>query len=220
MRVARFFIFLLGIFVISALVYAFTTPSTKDIQFTGIIMGNDYIASPLVQGRLDRLLVQEGSFVKKGQLIAEIDPRDLQAARDSAAANIRTFQARLRQSQETRAMDDQQTSAIVEQAEAAVTAARAQLEQAKATLALNQITYQRDEGLFKEGVLTAQERDTAEQNYRGSLANVKALTDQVRVAEGVGGISGREPGRPFQPQPPSGQHRGSNRGGLSLHRLH
>ena len=184
MRVARFFIFLLGIFVISALVYAFTTPTTKDIQFTGIIMGNDYIASPLVQGRLDRLLVQEGSFVKKGQLIAEIDPRDLQAAHDSAAANIRTFQARLRQSQETRAMDDQQTSAAVEQAEAAVTAARAQLEQAKTTLALNQITYQRDEGLFKEGVLTAQERDTAEQNYRGSQANVKALADQVRVAEG------------------------------------
>ena len=68
MRVARFFIFLLVIFVISALVYAFTTPGTKEIQFTGIIMGNDYIASPLVQGRLDRLLVQEGSFVKKGEL--------------------------------------------------------------------------------------------------------------------------------------------------------
>ena len=184
MRVARFFIFLLGIFVISALVYAFTTPTTKDIQFTGIIMGNDYIASPLVQGRLDRLLVQEGSFVKKGQLIAEIDPRDLQAARDSAAANIRTFQARLEQSQETRAMDDQQTAAAVKQAEAAVTAARAQLEQAKTTLALNEITDQRDEGLFKEGVLTAQERDTAQQNYLGSQANVKALADQVRVAEG------------------------------------
>ena len=37
--------------------------------------------------------------------------------------------------------------------------------------------------MFKEGVLTAQERDTAEQTYRGSQANVKALTDQVRVAE-------------------------------------
>jgi multidrug efflux pump subunit AcrA (membrane-fusion protein) len=71
-------------------------------------MGNDYIASPLVQGRLERLLVQEGTIVKKGELIAEIDPRDLEEARDAAAANIRTFQARLRQSGETRAMDDQQ----------------------------------------------------------------------------------------------------------------
>jgi HlyD family secretion protein len=146
-------------------------------------MGNDYIASPLVQGRLEHLFVQEGATVKKGELIAEIDPRDLRAARDSAAANIRTFQARLRQSDQTRTLDEEQTSAAVRQAEAAVTAARAQLQQAQTTLALNKITFQRDEGLFKAGVLTAQERDTAEQAYLGSKASVKALGDQVRVAE-------------------------------------
>ena len=183
MKVARFFVFLFVIFVISLLVYISTTPSTRQIQFTGIIMGNSYIASPLVQGRLERLLVQEGSAVKKGEVIAEIDPRDLEAARDSAAANIRTFQARLLQSDETRAMDSQQTSAALRQAEASITAARAQLQQARATLALNEITYQRDEGLFRGGVLTAQERDNARQTYLGSQANVKALEDQVRVAE-------------------------------------
>ena len=183
MKVARFFVFLLVIFVVALVVYAFTTPSSNELQFTGIIMGNDYIASPLVQGRLERLLVQEGSAVKKGQLIAEIDPRDLEAARNSAAANIRAFQARLRQSDETRTLDEEQTSAAVRQAEAALTAARAQLQQAQAALALNKITYERDEGLFHSGVLTAQERDTAEQTYVGSQANVKALQDQVRVAE-------------------------------------
>ncbi len=183
MKVARFFIFIVVIFVIALVVYVFTTPSAKEIRFTGIIMGNDYIASPLVQGRLVRLLVQEGSTVKKGQLIAEIDPRDLQAARDSAVANIRTFQARLQQADETRTLDEEQTSAAVRQAEASLTAARAQLQQAQATLALNKITYERDEGLYRGGVLTAQERDTAEQNYVGSQANVKALSDQIGVAE-------------------------------------
>ena len=183
MKVARFFIFLFVIFIIALLVYVFTTPSSNEIQFTGIIMGNDYIASPLVQGRLLRLLVHEGSAVKKGELIAEIDPTELAAARNSAAANIRAFQARLRQSDETRTLDEEQTSAAVRQAEAAVTAARAQLQQAEATLALNKITYERDEGLFRSGVLTAQEHDTAEQTYIGSQANVKALQDQVRVAE-------------------------------------
>ncbi len=183
MKIARFFVFLLVIFCVALVVYLLTVPNSNTLQFTGIIMGNDYIASPLVQGRLERLLVQEGSSVKKGELIAEIDPRDLTAARDSAAANIRTFEARLQQSDVTRSLDDQQTSASLQQAEAAVPAARAQLEQAKATLALNEITYKRDEGLFKDGVLTAQERDTAEQNYLGSQANVKALEDQVRVSE-------------------------------------
>lgn len=183
MKVARFFIFLLVIFFIALIVYIFTTPSTSELQFTGIIMGNDYIASPLVQGRLERLLVQEGEQVKKGELIAEIDPRDLRAADESAAANVRTFRARLQQSGQTLAMDEQSTAASVQQAEAAVKAARSQLQQAQATNALNEITYKRDQGLFKDGVLTEQERDTAEQNYLASQANVKALEDQVRVSE-------------------------------------
>jgi HlyD family secretion protein len=183
MKVARFFIFLFVIFIIALVVYVFSTPSSNEIQFTGIIMGNDYIASPLVQGRLQRLLVHEGSAVTKGELVAEIDPSELAAARNSAAANIRAFQARLRQSDETRTLDEEQTSAAVRQAEAAVTAARAQLQQAEATLALNKITDERDEGLFRNGVVTAQERDTAKQTYLGSQANVKALQDQVRVAE-------------------------------------
>ncbi len=183
MKIARFFVFILVIFCVALVVYVLTVPSSTELRFTGIIMGNDYIASPLVQGRLERLLVQEGSPVKKGELIAEIDPRDLAAARDSAAANIQTYQARLRQSDETRSMNDQQTSASLQQAEAAVPVARAQLQQARTTLALNKITFDRDEGLYKDGVLTAQERDTAEQNYLGSQANVKALEDQVRVAE-------------------------------------
>lgn len=183
MKVSRFFVFLTVIFVISALVYVFTTPNTSAIRFTGIIMGNDYIVSPQVEGRLTHLYVDEGSSVKKGELIGEIDPEELEAARNAAAANIGTFQARLAQSDMTRTMSDQQTEAALRQAEATLTATQAQLEQAKTTLALNKVTYERDEGLFKGGVLTAQERDTAEQNYLGSQANVKALEDQVRSAE-------------------------------------
>lgn len=183
MKVARFLGVVGLIFVIALLVYIFTTPGTKQIRFTGTIMGNDYIASALVQGRLQYLSVREGSIVKKGEIVAKIDPEDLEAARNAAAANVRTFRARLLQSNETLNMDEQTTADAVRQDEAAVTAARAQLQQGKATLALNKVTYERDQGLYGDGALTAQERDTAKQAYLGSQANVKALEDQVRVAE-------------------------------------
>jgi HlyD family secretion protein len=183
MKVSRFFLFVLAVFLIALVVYLLSTPSSKAIQFTGIIMGNDYIASPLVEGRLQRLLVDEGSPVHKGELIAEIDPSELAAARDSAAANIATYRARLQQSDQTRSMNDQQTAAALRQAEAAATAARAQLAQAKTLLELNEVTFHRDEGLFHRGVLAEQERDNAAQSYRGSLENVKALEHQVRSAD-------------------------------------
>ena len=100
MKVSRFFLFVFVIFLIALASYLLTTPRSSDIQFTGTIMGNDYIASPLVAGRLTRLLVDEGSSVHAGALIAEIDPLELEAARDSAAGvdldqeqtNLITFQ--------------------------------------------------------------------------------------------------------------------------------
>ena len=183
MKVSRFFFFLLGLFGIALIIYVITTPSTKDIRLTGIVTGTDAIVSPLTQGRLQRLLVDEGTEVKAGQLIGEIDPTELKTVRDSAAQNIRTLQARLVQANTTLAMNDRQTSAAVQQAEASLTATHAQLEQARATLSLNEITYKRNQGLFEGGAIAAQDRDTAESNYRVSQANVKALEDQVKAAE-------------------------------------
>jgi HlyD family secretion protein len=183
MKVSRFFFFLMGLFCVALVIYVLTTPSTKDIQLTGIITGTDAIVSPLVQGRLQKLLVDEGSQVKAGQLLGEIDPTELKTVRDSATQNIRTLEARLVQANTTLKMNDRQTTAAVQQEEASLTAARAQLEQAKATLSLNEITYKRNQGLFQGGAIAAQDRDTAESNYLASQANVKALEDQVKAAE-------------------------------------
>ncbi len=164
-------------------VYVSTTPSSKAPQLTGVVTGTDEIVSPLIQGRIEQLLVDEGSEVKAGQLIAEIDPTELQAARDAAAENIHTLQARLQQSSTTREMNDEQTAASIQQANASLTAARAQLDQARATLSLNEVTYKRDQNLFQGGVVSAQERDTSEDNWLASQANVKSLEDQVRAQE-------------------------------------
>ncbi len=184
MKVSKFFVVLLVLFGIAAVIYAVSTPSTKYIQLTGIVTGTDEIVSPLIQGRLSRLLVDEGSEVKAGQLIAEIDPTEFKAQRDAAADNIRTLQARLQQSTVTQSMDAAQTRAAVQQAEASVTAAKAQLDQARATNQLNEITYKRDETLFQEHVIAAQDRDVAKATWDASQANVKALEDQVKAAEG------------------------------------
>jgi HlyD family secretion protein len=184
MKVSKFFIILLVLFGIAAVIYAVSTPSTKDIQLTGIVTGTDEIVSPLVEGRIERLLVDEGSEVKTGQLIAELDPTEYKAQRDAAADNIHTLEARLRQSSATQSMNDAQTQAAVQQAEASVTAAKAQLEQARATNQLNETTYKRDQTLFDEHVIAAQDRDVAKATWDASQANVKALEDQVKASEG------------------------------------
>jgi HlyD family secretion protein len=183
MTVGRFFIFLGVLFLIALGLYIAYTPHEREIPLVGIVTGTDEIVSPMVTGRLERLLVDEGSSVKAGDLIAEIDPAELVAARDAASANIRMLEARLSQSNTTRSMSDETTSAGVDQASASLTSMRSQLDQARAMLQLNQVTYQRDQGLFQGGAIAAQERDTAEANYLASQANVKALEDQIKALE-------------------------------------
>ncbi len=183
MKLSKFFVFVGVLFVIALIVYLSTTPHGNDILLTGVVTGNDVIVSPQVAGRMIRLAVDEGSEVHKGDLIAELDPAELAAARDSAAANIRALEARVNSAQGTRSWTDDQTSAALRQAEATLTATRSQLTQAQANLWRDQQTYKRQQALFDGGVASAQDRDLADAALRSSDAAVKALEDQVHAAE-------------------------------------
>jgi len=189
MKVSRFFIFLFVLFIIAGVIYFFTTPRGGDIQLTGIVTGNEVIVSPQTAGRLQTLLVDEGSQVKAGQLVAEIDPRDQEAALKAAEDNIHTLQARLTQSSETKSMNDSQTSSALRQAQAAVNATNSQLDQARATLWQTEQTYNRQKSLAEQGVVPAQARDDADAAHRVAEANVKAIQDQVRAAQAQVGVA-------------------------------
>ena len=51
------------------------------LTLTGIVTTHEVNVSPLIQGRVTRLLVQEGDEVKADQLLAVLDPQELQADR-------------------------------------------------------------------------------------------------------------------------------------------
>jgi HlyD family secretion protein len=183
MRISRFFIFVAGLFVVALVVYFATTPRGSEILLTGSVTGTDVIVSPQLAGRMIRLNVDEGSEVHKGDLIAELDPAEYIAARDSAEANIRMLEAKVNSARDTRSWTDDQTRAALQQAEATLTSTQSQLVQAQANLWRDQQTYKRQKGLFQEGVVSAQDRDFADAAARASDAAVKSLQDQVRAAE-------------------------------------
>jgi len=173
------------LFVVALVIYVVSTPKTNAIPLTGIVTGNDVIVSSLAGGRIERLLVDEGSEVKAGQLVAEIDPSELTAARNAAVANIRTLQAKVTSTETTRNWTKEQTDAAAQQAAAAVTAAEAQLEQARANLWRDQQSYDRALGLFQSGVASAQDRDLADAARRASEAAVRSLEEQVKAQQAL-----------------------------------
>ncbi len=178
----RMFLIVLGaILLIALVVYLVSTPHGKEIPLVGVVDGNQVIVSPQISGRMIRLFVDEGSEVKQGQLIAELDPAELQAQLDSQEANIRSLEAKVAQARRTLVWTDDQTGAALHQAEANVTAMRAQLEAARATAWRDEVNYKRAQALFESGVLAAQDRDAAKAAFDASEANVKSLEEQVKA---------------------------------------
>jgi membrane fusion protein (multidrug efflux system) len=107
----------------------------------------------------------EGSFVKKGQLLFEIDPRPFQAALDQSKGELAKAQGQLGQ------------------AEAQFLQAQAQLAQAEADQGKTQLDVGRYTSLVKAGVVTQQVFDNAVQTNLASKAMVKAADAGVRTAK-------------------------------------
>src|ERR1700685_578212 len=127
----KFVVLLTIVFVIALVIYLVTTPRGNDIPLTGFLDGNEVIVSPQITGRLVNLTVDEGSEVKKGQLIAELDPKELQANLAAAKANVAMLESSVKQAQHNVTWTSDQTDASTDQANAVVTSTGAQLEQAK-----------------------------------------------------------------------------------------
>jgi membrane fusion protein (multidrug efflux system) len=119
-------------------------------QVTGYLLTQDY---------------PEGSFVRKGQLLFQIDPRPLQAAADQAKGQLA-------------------------QANGQLALAQAQYQQSEAQLAsaeANQRKAQFDENryipLAKEHAVTQQDLDNAVQSNDSAKAQVKMATAQIEAAK-------------------------------------
>ncbi len=103
MKTGRKFVLILLVLVAAAggIYYALTRPP-RDILLTGIVTTDEVIVSPEIQGRLQRLLVQEGDAVTNGELLALIQPETEQAnvafyasSEQQSAANFAQAQADL-----------------------------------------------------------------------------------------------------------------------------
>ncbi len=179
----RFFILLGIIFLIALGYYFFSTPSNKDLVLIGTVDSNQVIVSPQIQGRLQKLLVDEGTPVKSGDLIAVIDPAELQAQEAAADATIRSLRSKVSEVQYTEQSTKGSTTSDVANAQAKLQSMKSQLTQAQATLTRTESDSRRTIELAKQGVASDQDRVQAETNLAAAQANVQSLKDQVRAAE-------------------------------------
>ena len=183
MSIRNRFLILIGVILALALGYYFiSVPSSRNLVLVGTVDANQVVVSPQIQGRIVKLLVDEGTPVKQGDLIAAMDPSELQAEVQAATANIASLQHKVNEMQATEQATQGSTSSSVANARARLQSARAQLLQAQATLQRVQSDSRRTIELAKEGISSDQDRVQAETNLEAQKATVQSLKDQVSAA--------------------------------------
>jgi membrane fusion protein (multidrug efflux system) len=117
-----------------------------------------------VSGYLLEQAYKEGSFVKKGQLLFQIDPRPFQAALDQAQGQLAQAQGQLAQAQAQQAQ------------------AEAQVAVSEANQRRTQLDVDRYTPLAQQQAITTQDLDNATQNNLAAKAQVQAALAQVATA--------------------------------------
>ena len=131
-----------------------------------------------VTGYLLHQIYKEGAFVKKGELLFEIDPKPFQAALDQANAKVLQYQGQLAQA----TSQISQAEAQVAQSNSQLLQAQAQLAQSQANQVKTQLDADREAKLIESGVVSQQEYDNAMQANLAAKAQVKAAEATVEAA--------------------------------------
>ena len=125
-----------------------------------------------VSGRIQELHADFNSVVKKGQVLALIDPANFEAQRERAQAQLATAQA------------------SVKNAEANLVNRRAELSSAKANVEVSRVALKeaerqqkRAEGLFKDGLIAQRDLDTAQATFEQGSARLMQAEAQVNQTE-------------------------------------
>lgn len=127
-----------------------------------------------VGGRLIEEKVKEGDYVKKGDVILELDPTDTDLAIEKLKAQIAQLDAQIGSTRGTQGINFQKADTDETQAFRQIDQQRAAVASAQATLKNAQTDYGRKASLYESGAIAKSQLDDAETALSVASANVTA----------------------------------------------
>ena len=146
---------------------------TGEVQGTGTI-NVDVLAAvgAKIPGRIERMLVNEGDFVRSGQVIATLEDTDMRQVLQRAQAGV-----------EAARMTEQAARATEQSARAAELSARATAQARSATKFQTGRAWEREKHLVATGAVSQEEADQYEERDRTAAGAVGAAEAEIGVAQ-------------------------------------
>lgn len=165
--------------VIAGAVYLSLRTRAGDLVLTGIVTTDEVIVSSQIAGRMSQLLVKEGDTVTRNQLLAVIDPQELKATQEYYAQSEAGSNSQVKEAEAGVRYQELQTRDQIRQAQETLASIVAQEAGVAADLERARLDSERAQGLFKQGIVSAQVNDQARTAYQAAAAHVQALRKQA-----------------------------------------
>jgi HlyD family secretion protein len=164
-----------------------TTSISATIQETGsVIPVTEVDVGTQVSGTVATLNVDYNSIVKKGQVLATLDPTSFQAASNQAHAALDAAQSTAAAASASAAQQQGSYEASLANksaADAAVNSALANLNKANAQVVLSKATVARDHSLLSQGYISQSQLDTDVAANSANIADVSAAQAAYATAQ-------------------------------------
>jgi HlyD family secretion protein len=148
----------------------------NSLQGSGTVEARDIRVGSKIGGRIDKVLVREGDSVQPGQVLITFDDKELQAALQQSRAGAEKAQRGYRPEEiaEARAAAAQAKADYEMKRNGYrkedIYGAQADLDRAKADEVRTHLDFDRYEALAKKDLVSKQQRDTAEANWKVAVA--------------------------------------------------
>jgi len=152
--------------------------STHITTDNAYVEGSIHVVASKVSGTVSAIHVKDNQYVKKGELLLEIEPSDYEVKVKEAEAGLNAEKEKLKE------INARIEAAIrqLDEAKARYEAQKANLALQKANLSQAELDLKRAEGLFKKEAISKAQYDRAKTAYEVALAQVKAQEELVRQA--------------------------------------
>ncbi len=166
-------------------VYAGWFRRDTSLQGSGTVEARDIRVGSKIGGRIDKVLVREGDTVQPGQILITFDDRELQASLGQSRANAEKARRGYRHEEiaEARALAAQAKADFELKKngyrQEDIAAAQADLDRAKADEIRTHLDFDRYEALAKKDLVSKQQRDTAEANWKVAVAQQQSALHKL-----------------------------------------
>lgn len=157
----------------------------RDIRtFTGTLRpDSEYVVAPKISGRLRTLAVRLGDPVKRGQLIAELDPEELTRRVEQAQAELAVAKANVEKVRLDAELEDQELTQKAVQVEAELGISQANVAEAASNLKVAEREFERAQTLRGKTIMSQSGFEEAEAQYLAAKARSQVALAQVAERE-------------------------------------